>query len=288
MKSRFLILVLLVLALFGCKDPLEVPEPECSFGNSYIETSSRSAVMSFDIDVPEGVEVFQVGVVYSTKDKPSDDPDAMSKVVRLSSSKEYSFDLTGLSPLTQYWIQPFAVHYDESVTYGDVETFTTLASKSLNGHEFVNLGLPSGTKWASFNACADGKSGHLIWSDASAFVKSEWGESWRLPTKADWEELMDPANCFWSWDIQNGVQGMLVKGPNVNTIFIPADGYYAKGYVLQQNEYGAYWTADAVESTPGSSWCLFFGVDFVYWNPFAQVCGGSVRPVNNATVYDYD
>lgn len=287
MKTRLFILSAVLLAIAGCKEPVVDPDPVCSFEEIYVETAPRTADISFRTLVPECVGVLQIGVVLSTAEKPSEDPSAIRKAAKLSPSGINQFVMSGLEPLTTYWFQPYALHYDETVTYGDPKSFTTLAAKSIGDHEFVNLGLKSNTKWATFNA-EDGSSSHIPWTDAESYIKSVWGETWRMPTKADWEELMDPDNCFWSWDIQNGMQGMLVKGSNGNTIFLPADGYAAQGHVLQYNEYGAYWTADETESTPGSAWCLFFGVDFVYWNPMNFVVGASVRPVNNATIYDYD
>lgn len=287
MRTELLILFAVVLALASCQEPAVDPVLVCRFEEIYIETAPRSADISFRTIVPEGVGVLQVGVVLSTAENPSEDPSALIRTAKLSPSGINRFVMSGLEPLTTYWFQPYALHYDETVTYGELQSFSTLAAKSIGGHEFVNLGLKSGTKWATFNA-EDNASSFIPWSDADSYVKSVWGEPWRMPTKADWEELMDPENSFWSWDIQNGMQGMLVKGSNGNAIFLPADGYSAQGHVLQHNEYGAYWTADEVESTPGSAWCLFFGVDFVYWNPMNFIVGGSVRPVNNATVYDYD
>lgn len=287
MKIRSLAILLPILAFAACKEPIVDPDPVCSFDEIYVEVAPRSADISFRTIVPEGVGVLQVGIALSTTDRPSEDSSALTKAAKLSHSGVNQFVMSGLEPLTTYWFQPYAIHYDETVTYGDAQSFSTLAAKSLEGHEFVNLGLKSGTKWSTFNA-EDSGSSLIPWADAESYVKSVWGDSWRLPSKADWEELMDPANCFWSWDIQNGMQGMLVKGSNGNSIFLPAAGYAAQGHVLQYNEYGAYWTSDEVESTPGSAWCLFFGVDFVYWNPMNFVVGCSVRPVNNASIYDYD
>lgn len=288
MKVRLTILSLALLAVTACVEPITDPVPDCIFDELYVETAARAAQASFVVTIREGVSVLQVGILCSTSEDPSKDKDAQMKSVKLNkTSKLYQFTLSGLEPETKYWIQPFALHYDETSTYRKPQSFTTLAAKSIGGHEFVNLGLKSGTKWSTFNA-EDSNSSHILWADAESYIQSVWGKPWRMPTKADWEELMDPANCFWSWDIQNGMQGMLVKGSNGNTIFLPASGYAAQGHVLQYNEYGAYWASDVVESTPGSAWCLFFGVDFVYWNPMNKFVGVSLRPVNNATVYDYE
>lgn len=282
--NKILVISLSLLAFVCCRH--EDPVQHCSFVDSYVETSARSAQISFEVEIPETMDVQNVGLLISLTNDPSKDVQSVSKLVRKSADPVYSFDVADLEPNTQYWFQPFVLTWDDLSEYGEAVSFTTLEAKMLNGHEFVNLGLKSGTKWATFNMDLDGEVARYAWDDPDKFVSQQWGERWRMPTKADWQELMD--DCFWSWDIQKGRQGMLVKGSNGNTIFLPADGYIAQGHLMQDNEYGAYWTADTVDSTPGCSWCLFYGMDFVYWYTFPQTYCGSIRPVNNSSFYDYD
>ena len=49
------------------------------------------------------------------------------------------------------------------------------------------------------------------------------GSPWRMPTKEEIRELLD--HCTWNWTTQDGVNGCEVKGPNGNSIFLPAAGY---------------------------------------------------------------
>ena len=52
---------------------------------------------------------------------------------------------------------------------------------------------------------------------------ANWGEKWRMPTDAEWSELMD--NCISMWTIQNGVLGRkFVSKKNGNSIFLPTAG----------------------------------------------------------------
>lgn len=282
---KFLAVTLSVLAVIACKKS-GTPASKCEFTDSYVETSSRSAQISFSVEIPEASNVLNVGLLVSRNENPSKDTEAVSKMVKKHSDPVYIFDVTDLEPMTRYQFQPFVLGWDDVVQYGEVSSFTTLEAKMLNGHEFVNLGLKSGTKWATFNMYIGREVGRFAWENPDKFVREQWGDRWRMPTKTDWEELMD--NCFWSWDVQGGRQGMLVRGTNGNTIFLPADGYMAQNHLMQENEYGAYWTADTVDSTPGCSWSLFFGMDFVYWYTFPQSYCASIRPVNNSTFYDYD
>ena len=60
--------------------------------------------------------------------------------------------------------------------------------------------------------------------DDVAHVK--WGGGWRMPTKAEFNELMD--NCTWTWSTMNGVNGYFItsnkSGYTDRFIFLPAAG----------------------------------------------------------------
>ena len=68
------------------------------------------------------------------------------------------------------------------------------------------------------------------------------GDNWRMPTVAEWQELID--NCIWEWTIlENGVKGMKVTSNNGNSIFLPAAGYIYCGSRYSGNYSGDYWTS---------------------------------------------
>ena len=147
-------------------------------------------------------------------------------------------------------------------------------------HECVDLGLPSGVKWATCNIGADAPEGYgnyYAWgeieepSPAEGYVQAtcgtynkrmndisghetydaataKWGEGWRIPTKAECEELMNANYCTWSWIEQNGVKGYLVTSKiNGNYIFLPAAGYKS-GSTVEIHDGGVYGTYSC--STP--------------------------------------
>lgn len=58
-------------------------------------------------------------------------------------------------------------------------------------------------------------------SDDAARIN--WGETWRMPTGSEQEELRN--NCAWLWTTLNGVKGYKVTSKiNGNSIFLPAAG----------------------------------------------------------------
>ena len=117
----------------------------------------------------------------------------------------------------------------------------------INGHEYVDLGLPSGLLWATCNVGAETPEGYgdyYGWgclnpdSNGDTYGKNindisgnsdydvatlNWGSEWRMPRIGEFDELLN--NCTWTWTTQNDVDGYKVTGPNGNSIFLPACGY---------------------------------------------------------------
>lgn len=135
------------------------------------------------------------------------------------------------------------------------------------GHDFVDLGLPSGTKWATCNVGATNPEdfgNYYAWGETStkgAYTSSNymysantdilpasvdaatanWGAYWRMPTAAEMQELLD--YCTVTWTIQNGVHGRLFRGSNGNKIFMPAAGFYNGSVQYDEYTYGYYWSS---------------------------------------------
>ena len=70
-----------------------------------------------------------------------------------------------------------------------------------------------------------------------------WGGKWRMPTKAEWQELID--NTSFQWIDEGQVIGLKLKGPNGNSIFFPACGFYREGNVYVDVTDGNYWSSTA-------------------------------------------
>jgi formylglycine-generating enzyme required for sulfatase activity len=137
-----------------------------------------------------------------------------------------------------------ALDPEESVTPSDDE-------------EFVDLGLPSGTLWATKNIGAMSPEDYgdyfdlgIEWEDylchgnKRAYKNSTL--SWEWPTSEQLSELVD--DCIWSWTTRNGVNGFIVTGPNNNSLFLPAAGYYyfdenGLGSLDGEADYCTYWSS---------------------------------------------
>lgn len=128
---------------------------------------------------------------------------------------------------------------------------------------YVNLGLPSGTKWRTSNAA-----GFYTYEEAVA----QFGN--RLPTKEQWEELR--AECQWSWT----GSGYTVIGPNGNSITLPAAGYRpSEGSTGHVGMGGTYWTSTTYLQNVYVIIFLSNEVSMRYFMPLRD--GRSVRLVQN-------
>ncbi|MDE6011366.1 MAG: DUF1566 domain-containing protein [Prevotella sp.] len=175
----------------------------------------------------------------------------------------------------------------------------------INGHEWVDLGLPSGLKWATCNVGASSPSDYgdyYAWGETTTkatytesnsvtygksmddisdnpeydVARANWGGSWRLPSKKECEELID--KC--TWTSQGGHNGYKVTGPNGNSIFVPTAGYRFGSSLYHAGVYGSYWSSTPYESNTQHAFYLDFDNSYhrVYWR--YRDFGRSVRPVS--------
>lgn len=219
---------------------------------------------------------------------------------------------------------------------------------SENGHEWVDLGLPSGTKWATCNigatkpeefgnyyawgevtpkdfyswetykygnenqltkyntnsfyarkGIADGKTILELKDDAAHF---NWGGKWRMPTRAQQDELRK--QCYWVWTESyngSGVTGCIVykaksesnKGVIVyegrtpyssytlsdTHIFLPAAGCRYNGFRDYAGCHGYYWSSSLYPGYPLVAWYVLFYSDSVGGFRDYRCDGWSVRAV---------
>ncbi|MCQ2071723.1 MAG: Ig-like domain-containing protein [Bacteroidaceae bacterium] len=130
-----------------------------------------------------------------------------------------------------------------------------------------------------YNGYTDNKT-VLDLADDAAHVN--WGGSWRLPTRAEQDELCNTSNCTWTRTTMNGVNGYKVvskkSGYAGNWIFLPAAGYRYDTYLYNVGSDGYCWSSSLNTSTPGYACSLYFNSGSVGW--YDDRSGGrSVRPI---------
>lgn len=126
---------------------------------------------------------------------------------------------------------------------------------NINGHDYVDLGLPSGRLWAKTNYGAVTEGDYGIYVDWSAryLVQNVWGEEWSTPTQNDIVELIN--HCSFSWGYNsNSVYGCTITGTNGNSIFLPAAGFKIQGTPQMVGSDIYYWSDNEYE--PGFAYAL--------------------------------
>lgn len=110
-----------------------------------------------------------------------------------------------------------------------------------------------------------------------------WGENWRMPTYAEWDELMN--NCTWTWTSNyngTGIKGYIVTsiktGYTNKCIFLPAAGNRNDTGLSGVGSSGRYWSSHR-ESYPVYASYVVFSSGNVGRSGSDRCNGLSVRPV---------
>ena len=113
------------------------------------DITTVSAVVGGTVTINEGNHIFARGVCWGTEPNPTID-DSHQAGDNVAGSQ--SFTLDGLNIGTTYYIRAYAAT-DSGLAYGNEVTFTTEGGGDT--HAYVDLGLPSGTLWATCNIGAN-------------------------------------------------------------------------------------------------------------------------------------
>ena len=85
-----------------------------------------------------------------------------------------------------------------------------------------------------------------------------WGDGARIPTKYEWDELLENSTCQWT-EI-NGVGGRkFTSRINGNSIFFPAAGIRMDASRSSAGESGRYWSSTLKSNDPTDAYHLYFG-----------------------------
>lgn len=201
---------------------------------------------------------------------------------------------------------------DNSTVQVGVDQVKRVYFKSFE-HEFVDLGLPSGVKWATTNVGAnefDEYGNYYAWGEVAtkstyteanyqyfknnAYVsigndisgtvydvaRKEWGEDWCMPSMKDFQELV--TKCQWTWTTAYRVNGYIVKGPNGKTIFLPAAGSNFYGSSNNKGKEGIYWSSTYASNPDWGALILKFEQSStpVYNGGIQRLTGCTIRPVS--------
>ena len=181
-----------------------------------------------------------------------------------------------------------------------------------NHPHMIDLGLPSGTKWACCNVGAnkpEDYGGYYAWGETeekdyyywSTYIHYDdsestchdlgsniagtqydvahvkWAGAWVMPSQSQIKELVE--NCNYEWTTTNGINGGLFTSSNGGTIFLPATGYRWKDDLRYAGGYGYYWSAAQSSSDSSDAYNLGFSSSYAGWDSYYRSYGHTVRPV---------
>ena len=184
-------------------------------------------------------------------------------------------------------------------------------------YDYVDLGLPSGLKWATCNvgATSPEQTGlYFAWGEITGYTADDvtsgvrsfdedtynagsaasisadltleqdaahvnMGENWRMPTKEEFQELKNNTTQTWTTDY-NGteVKGYIVTSKtNGKSIFLPAAGDGDFSYVYNVGSFGFYWLASWDPSS--SAYRMYLNSESFYTHKYTRRYGYPVRGV---------
>ena len=293
---RYIVLMVSVLLVAACEQ-LSLPDTELILAKQRIvETTESSAVIEIEFH-PTAATIQTVTACYTG---------GLKKEMTHVKGLVYRVELKNLQSDTEYH-----VYYEVSNVFSTVVvpgncSFITVESgeKTDNPNtptvtpEYVDLGLPSGVKWATFNVGAtkpEEYGDYFAWGetepkelyDESTYSEKEedaatanWGSEWRMPTQAEQDELR--TECSWTWMTKNDVNGYKVVGPNGNSIFLPAAGYCSGSSLYNVGHKGFYWASSLYTGNTSYAYYLSFTYNDVSRYSNDRWYGQSIRPVYDA------
>ena len=91
---------------------------------------------------------------------------------------------------------------------------------------------------------------------ASAYdsATSQLGHPWKIPTRAQVDELLK--KCSWAWGTTGGMAGYTVTGPNGSTIFLPAAGKRVNEQTQDKGTAGYFWASALADRSDNEAFTL--------------------------------
>jgi hypothetical protein len=173
---------------------------------------------------------------------------------------------------------------DTPEAYGDYFAWGETTTKDTYG--WSNYQHCNGSDYALTKYCYNSSYGYNGFTDNLTTLQPEddaatanWGSGWRMPTKAEFAELLDHTTM--TVTTQNGVNGWLftAKNGSGNSLFLPAAGCRWGDELGGAGGWGAYWSSSL--STGSTTNAFYFDFEW-FVDVFSRFYGCSVRPVRNA------
>lgn len=309
MKNLKYIVLILLVALCAACEQLALPSNLFTV-ESDVQATANAATIT--VQVQSAATIQTMKVYYSLS---SDMSNSTSIGMTPAGESQYTAKLSNLASATTYYLQYEVANAYSSLKGEEIYTFATQGGNTdyPSDLQYVDLGLPSGTKWATCNVGAskpeeygdyfawgevtpkatyswdnykwgtennltkyNAKDNKTILEPSDDAAIYNWGSNWRMPTDAEMSELR--AHTTWQWTSINGVNGLKLTGPNGNSIFLPAAGYIAenKDYI---NVLGYYYCGEIYGNVLTDAYATGFGDSGYYYDCGARWVGRSVRPV---------
>ena len=277
-------------------------------GVTYMTVKTASDVVRFDVKEVARVD-YEKDTVGSKR----------YMVTKTSDEKVYKYDVEDV----------VEVRFDKNIATIDT-TGTAAQGTSVSGmiaeYTYVDLGLGSGLKWATYNVGATKPTeygDYFAWgetepktsytwstykwcegteSSLNKYTKSgetlspeddaataNWGDSWRMPTVAEQKELMDACDWKWTEDFQNtGIAGIVgTSKTNKNKIFLPASSYYDDTVHVISKPSDANWSSNVGSQTTVVANVLYYPKEEIKIAFSARNLGRNVRAVSDVKIELY-
>ena len=259
----------------------------------------NSASITAEVLTDGGADITERGFIWNRTDAGEDNGERVKVGDGLGS---YTFQLTALLESTSYYVKAYAVNSAGEVV-SEAVNFTTEANDVVVEYEYVDLGLPSGVKWAMHNVGTtypEGHGDHFAWGEiepkatyevgnCSSYYQdlgdisgnplydaaaAKWGNGWRMPTLEEMYELTQ--ECIWTWVEDNGIVGYKVTSKtNGNHIFLPAAGFRVNDQLIDKDSFGYYWMSTPYEEEGAAP--TFKNACFLDMCSYQFYCNWSIR-----------
>ncbi len=173
--------------------------------------------------------------------------------------------------------------YGDYFAWGETETKDYYAWST---YKYTNDGYGKMTKY-----CNDASHGDNGFTDNKTVLEQEddaaaanWGNAWRMPTDAEWAELLE--QCTWEWIkySQDTFGYVVTSKTNGNSIFLPAAGYLADDSRYNAGMRGNYWSSSLDETTASYAQYIDFNSSKQERTQYGRFYGRSIRAVRETAI----